>query len=264
MATNPGPVDAPAYVRLRDLLRQEIRSGRLHGGEQLPTEFELMGLHDLSRHTVRMALDLLRDEGLVRRQPGRGTFVTPGASEHRDPTLVTADEAIWGLALETPMKVLEPFRRVDDPEPARRLGVEPGDAAGITFMRAREGSPVGVWSVWIPGALFDEIADIASDLDGSSDSVIQLVERATGRFALSAEQLLTAENATAAQARILAVPRGAALLRSERTYADHEGRPLEYLVARYVPAEYTYRVQLLRKISPREGAAARRAGEPSH
>jgi len=60
--------------RLRDLLRSEVNWGRYPNG-LLPSESELMVRHGLSRGAVREALAMLRDEGVIDRQQGTGTFV---------------------------------------------------------------------------------------------------------------------------------------------------------------------------------------------
>lgn len=67
----------PLYRQLAELLRSQIRSGKYQPGDRLPSEATLQQEHGLARDTVRAALDLLREEGLVVTFPGRGTFVPP-------------------------------------------------------------------------------------------------------------------------------------------------------------------------------------------
>src|SRR5947209_13245378 len=55
--------------------RERILDGRLSAGTRLPTDEELATLYQISRDTVRQALALLADEGLIERVQGRGTFV---------------------------------------------------------------------------------------------------------------------------------------------------------------------------------------------
>jgi DNA-binding GntR family transcriptional regulator len=73
------PVDhdaeTPLWRQLADLLRVQIQSGELQAGRVMPSETTLMQEHDLARGTVRKAIDVLVDEGLVNRVQGRGTFV---------------------------------------------------------------------------------------------------------------------------------------------------------------------------------------------
>ncbi len=65
----------PVYRQLADLLREAINAGTLAEGKPLPSEFTLMGEHGVSRDTVRKAVGVLRDEGLVVTVQGKGSYV---------------------------------------------------------------------------------------------------------------------------------------------------------------------------------------------
>jgi GntR family transcriptional regulator len=65
----------PLYQRLAAELREAVWSGRFPPGSQLPTEPELGERYKVSRNTVRLALGLLANEGIITSTPGRGTFV---------------------------------------------------------------------------------------------------------------------------------------------------------------------------------------------
>ncbi|MEV6136474.1 GntR family transcriptional regulator [Nocardia sp. NPDC051990] len=65
------------YEKLADDLRKAIRSGQLSAGSQLPTTPTLSEQYGVSLPTVRQALDVLRNEGLIDSQQGRGVFVRP-------------------------------------------------------------------------------------------------------------------------------------------------------------------------------------------
>jgi GntR family transcriptional regulator len=65
----------PLYVQLADVLRGMIASGELQPRSTLPSESYLQQEQGVSRGTVRMAIAILRDEGLVITIGGRGTFV---------------------------------------------------------------------------------------------------------------------------------------------------------------------------------------------
>ena len=69
-------VPTPLYYQLKQILKQAIESGELQVGDVIPTELELMGQYTLSRATVRQAVLQLVNEGFLRREKGKGTFVT--------------------------------------------------------------------------------------------------------------------------------------------------------------------------------------------
>jgi GntR family transcriptional regulator len=62
------------YVQLAGMLRERIKSGKV--GPRVPSITELASESGLSAATVKRALGLLRDEGLIYPVPGRGTFVS--------------------------------------------------------------------------------------------------------------------------------------------------------------------------------------------
>ena len=68
-------VSVPLHAEVAELLRQQILSGALNAGAQLPALSELTKKFGVARMTVRQAMDALEDEGLIERYAGRGTFV---------------------------------------------------------------------------------------------------------------------------------------------------------------------------------------------
>lgn len=67
---------SPMYRQIAEGLRDEIESGVLEPGQQLPTESDLQDRYSASRNTVREAIRMLMSLGLVETRPGQGTFVT--------------------------------------------------------------------------------------------------------------------------------------------------------------------------------------------
>jgi GntR family transcriptional regulator len=64
-----------AYAQVADDLRRQIANGRLTAGQRLDGNAKLAERYGVAAMTVRHALDILRDEGLIVSQQGRGTFV---------------------------------------------------------------------------------------------------------------------------------------------------------------------------------------------
>lgn len=73
------------YLQLASVLRHQIAHGELRSGQQLPTVTQLAGQYNVAGITVRQAYGLLRAEGLITSQRGRGTFVSA------EPTRLDAD-----------------------------------------------------------------------------------------------------------------------------------------------------------------------------
>ncbi len=74
----------PVYMRVADDLRSKLRGPGFEVGTFLPGEHELSQAYNLSRGTIRKALDILASEGSISRQPGRGTIILPPPTrDHR-------------------------------------------------------------------------------------------------------------------------------------------------------------------------------------
>ena len=67
--------DIPLYYQLVNIIKRNITAGTLKPGDVLPSESEMCKSFDISRSTVRQAVSMLEDEGLVVRKQGRGTYV---------------------------------------------------------------------------------------------------------------------------------------------------------------------------------------------
>ncbi|AGB41681.1 transcriptional regulator [Halobacteroides halobius DSM 5150] len=65
----------PKYVKIRNKIKESINQGQIKPGDKLPTENELTKKYDASRHTVRKALNILNQEGLLNKKQGVGTFL---------------------------------------------------------------------------------------------------------------------------------------------------------------------------------------------
>lgn len=72
------------HVQLHNALRQLILAGRWQQGERIPSETQLAQHLQISRTTVRIALQRAEVEGLITRAAGRGTFVTYNADTRLD------------------------------------------------------------------------------------------------------------------------------------------------------------------------------------
>lgn len=74
----------PLYLRIYAALKQRIEAGEWSYGAMFPAENELCEIYGVSRGTVRQVLARLEKDGLVRRERGRGTFISWEASNHLD------------------------------------------------------------------------------------------------------------------------------------------------------------------------------------
>ncbi len=84
----------PKYQQLADALRKQLTAGAFGGTGKLPTEEKLRGLYGVSRQTVRQALAVLEEEGLIRRRQGSGAYATglhPDSAHNQIAVLLPSD-----------------------------------------------------------------------------------------------------------------------------------------------------------------------------
>lgn len=114
----------PAYAQLVHILRRQIAAGIFHPGDRLPSESQLCQRYQVSPMTVRRAINILADQGVVSTSQGRGTFVKPlelGAAAFDLKEL----QDLFGNT-DTNVKILEARITSADERAARKLAITVG------------------------------------------------------------------------------------------------------------------------------------------
>ncbi len=130
------------YIQIADALRDQVSSGEIQENDQLPNEDSLCIQFSASRGTVREAIRLLVEEGLLRREQGRGTFVN---ALHRPGmfTLTSFDEDMLRQNRLPSTKVLVSEVIPASEEVAGQLAISPGEAViHIVQLKLADDQPV--------------------------------------------------------------------------------------------------------------------------
>ena len=211
------------------MLRQQAAAGRFPTG-RLPEERLLISDFAVSRNTVRAALRILAEEGLVERSRGVGTVLVNRKYGHPLGRLAGLAETLRQHG--TVDNELRASGTVVPPAAvARRLGVAEGEAVvRLERVRPLDGVPLSLDLTYLP-------ADIGTPLlalDLANRDVFALIEESAGRRLGTAEVTVQAVNADPHTARVLGTPAGAALFAVERLSTLDDGRPvdLEFLSVR--------------------------------
>ncbi|MET8571717.1 GntR family transcriptional regulator [Streptomyces sp. NPDC004783] len=214
--------------QLADLLRRQILT-EVFPDATLPHEDALATEYGASRNTVREALDLLRAEGLVARQPGVGTVVVARKYAHGLDRLMGLAETLHEHGRVTnEVRTTVPVRA---PAPvAERLHVPPGtDVLYVERLRRLNGIPLSLDLTYLP--LDIGTALLGADLENTD--VFRLLESVTGRPLGHAEITLEAVAADAHCSAVLEAPRGTAVLMLERLTHLADGRPVDLEFIRF-------------------------------
>ena len=148
------------YFQLSQHLQQKITAGELSPNQQLPTEGALTQTFGVSRGTVRKAVDLLASQGLVRREQGRGTFVTD-PSEQGMAGFVLSDFAkdMQRQQRQPSTKLLKQSIVMASAEIATQLNLNPNDPIiHIQRLRLADGQPIIFEERFLNAQLCPELA----------------------------------------------------------------------------------------------------------
>jgi DNA-binding GntR family transcriptional regulator len=160
--------------------------------------------------------------------------------------------SLFGFDLTGRLRIVESPRRVgelaedEDRAAAEELDTDPAGLGRITYVRFVGNSPLGLWTIWLPPRVFDEVEGRLAEIEEQpTSSVTRLVAGETKLDAHRAAQLMTAEAASPLVAERLSIDEGDPLLVVQRTFYDAQDAPFEHLLVRYVPKHYAYRLELI-------------------
>ena len=235
----------PLYYQLANLLTEKIVSRELHTGDRLPTEVELVEQYGISRITVRQALRLLEEEGLIRREVGRGTFVTDYRPFTGALKVEGSLEDIISLG-RNPVKVIEVKTVKADADDAEKLGIPIGSPlVRATRVRLLHDEPYS----HIVNDLPAEIGRRFSKNDWKG-VVLKVIEEKLKLPLRDAEETVRASLADGQLARLLNTKIGAPLLAVERVVRSDHGQVVERVRIHYRSDIYAMKVHLSRGDHP--------------
>ena len=227
----PAPAERPRYHQVADALRRRIHAGALPSGAPLPSESSLMDEFNASRGTVRQAVAVLRSEGLVITEKGRGTYVRPVLPKRRlsaeryryeatpgtPGTSFTQDQQIEWAAYQLDRE----FDEVPaDTETAELFGVPPGTALlRRRFLFRAHGVPqqLSTSSYVLDVVKGSPVADPANE-PWPGGNIAQL--RTLGIIVTGIRELIRSRMPTADEAGRLGIPAGVPVVTITRqTYA---------------------------------------------
>jgi GntR family transcriptional regulator len=232
----------PRYLAIADALRARIGASSRTGGERLPSEHALRAQFGVSRMTVRHALDVLRQEGLLSRHVGRGTFISKAVGG-RPLRVIGSVEDMLALGDETWFKPIETATMLAPPSVAEALKLD-ADTRVVRITGVRHGDEGAFQHVtaYVP----ERIGRHLLDTDLSRTSVIGTVERCLGSPVTLIEQGIEGVRCPKAVAALLGARAGAPILRFRRTYLTAAGDPVEHAVTYQHSARSPYTVVLHR------------------
>jgi GntR family transcriptional regulator len=238
----------PLYIQVASALRRRIETGQWRLGEQISTLEELEKEFEVARVTVRQAVELLQNEGLVHRHQGRGTFVADKIQDKHWLRL----ETTWDALIASIKDNVPCIIKVDDPPASPRLEEGEGSLAQeYVFLRSvqlKNGAPYALVDLHLERGIYERSPEAFH-----TRTALPIVATLKGVDIENAHQTLVIGAADPGTASLLKVPLGTPTAECHCVVTNRKG------VAIYV-AEIVYRndcvklyIDLLDKSKSRAG-----------
>lgn len=220
----------PLYQQIADELRQNIQDAVFNIGDRLPTESELSDRFGVNRHTLRRAVEVLRHEGIVDVERGRGTFVVAAPITVSIGKRVRFNEALKAQSVEPEWQVLQVTELKADDKLAQCLAIAVA-APVVLYERvsAAEAAPLSLSSSYFPSQPFPQLVQRCQ----TYRSISAMFQTEYGCDHIRRSTRLSARLPQAQDARILRMPATKPILLSESINVDQTGRIIEYGVTRF-------------------------------
>ena len=233
-------IPIPLYYQLKEILLEEIKKAET--GTAFPTELELCKQFDISRPTVRQAINELAVEGYLNRMKGKGTFIAgPKIKQDFLIVLKSFTEEMQEKGLVPSTRVLELEKTICDEKIANALQIPAGaEVAKLTRLRFADESPIVLVVTYLP---LDKLPGILSR-DFENDSLYRMIKEEYGYTIDRATRTLEARIASG-EARLLEMKAGEPIQFIQTIAYLDTGIPIEYSLAEYRgdKSEFTFELK---------------------
>lgn len=231
----------PLYHQVAEQLERAIYDGHLKAGDRISDEISLATALGLSRPTMRQAIQVLVDKGMLVRKRGVGTQVVHGK--------ITRAVELTSLFDDLSSAGRQPYTKVESAEQveateevAHELQVEVGARVwSLERVRFVADEPLALLHNYLPLSVID-LAQVDLESKGLYESL-----RARGVVMRVARQRIGARKADARESRLLDEKRSAPLLTMQRTSYDDAGRAVEFGTHVYRPDRYAFELTLVER-----------------
>jgi GntR family transcriptional regulator len=241
----------PRHEQISDWLREQIDRGEYEVDEKLPSEKQLGERFDVSRVTVRRALQTLESEDYIYRRQGLGSFVKERRAAQGLVRLTDFAQDMAQAGLEASSAVEHQAPETPPAKIAVHLDTDDQKVMRLDRLRLGDGRPVAFDRTWLP--MF--YAQLLEGHDLEHETIYQILETEYDIPVLRGHYRITAANADATVAGALGVDEGEALLLIERLSLT-EGDKRIYFQRRYYRSDrVAYELELARDPEQRNTGA---------
>jgi GntR family transcriptional regulator len=236
--------ESPKYIRIRDWLLDRILASNLTQGDRLPSEHDLIRQFDVSRVTVRQALEALRADGIVESHHGKGWFLRRVCAVQNLGRLLGFGEMLAPMGVRARSEVLD-SRECPAPAAVTTAFGEPPDSIMVRIARLRiaSGRVMSYDVSYFPLEVGRRL--IQQDLAGQD--IFVLLERALKMPLGFADVTIEIAPAEADQAARLNVAPATPIFKMTRLTHDSCGFPIDFEYVYGLPESHVFKVRVPRR-----------------
>jgi GntR family transcriptional regulator len=231
----------PIYRQLADMLRMQIESGHIAPNDAIPAERDLAATHEVSRDTVRKAIKLLEEQGVLYSDHGRGTFAAPAAVRKMSRFLDSFTEDTIKRGGVPGQKILVMEEIIASMAIASLLNIDSETPIlHLKRLRLMDGAPIGIQDSYVRLPPGEQLA--RKDLERAGSLYRLLVDK----FGIEPSESLESIGAIPAGAeevQLLGITAGTPILVCERIMLSSRREPVEYCEMKYLPS-YRYKTRI--------------------
>ncbi|CAM3788869.1 GntR family transcriptional regulator [Mesobacillus zeae] len=232
----------PIYYQLEELIKKQIETGELEPGDALPSEREYSETYQISRMTVRQAVNQLVQNGMLYRQQGKGTFVAERKIEKQLLGLTSFTEDMQGRGVQTSSDVVEFNIVLANAYIAGQMQLKKKDPVyEIKRIRLAENTPMAYEITYLPATLLNGLTK-----EAAAQSIYRYIEQHLNSPIGQAKQTIEASAADDVEAEYLQIAKGSPILLIERNTRLKDGTPVELAKSVYRADRYKFKVDISR------------------
>lgn len=229
-------VSSPIYIQIHNDIKRAIEAGKWAVGDRIPSERELSRNFDVSRMTLRQAIQTLVDEGILERQVGSGTYVANQKVQEKMSGVTSFTDLMLTQGKQPTSKTISYHVMNPSLSEAEKLKLNEDDQV-LRMERIRYGDdvPICFEVATVPEKLVDGLSkkEVTSSLYRAFEDKKQL---SPGK----AQQTVSAMSASERIAEYLSIKRGDAILRLRQVTYLQDGTPFEYVRTQYVGERFEF------------------------
>ena len=245
-ATSETEAEAPQrYWDIANVLRRDIETGRYKLGDRLPTEEQLLGIFGASRHSVREALRVLTEEGLVSRRPRAGSIVIAVTAPSHFTQRIASVQELMNYPNTIRKTISSGYVQANHELAAILKCPVGGTWFCLRSLRVPVGSTLPVCQTDI--YIAPQFAGVTKHKKHHLIPVVDQIAEIYGNPAESTDIEISAALVSKKVAELLQVPAGSAGLNVVRRYAGGDGKVFEVTLSIHAAQRYTYNFHLERE-----------------